>query len=990
MSEELQLARMRAIMSDHEGDSFTYDDVAKKIGLEGDPNAVDNEIDRWYYYMQDNEGLHALRDGWDVRGSDPAEWAQIYKMRAGKGIETEGLGPVPGTAEGRYKYGIAAVGKRHNRQHNATYGSDNWIHRSVDPEAHLTQQEIENAISEYKLSPLEKRSLMMTRFGDVGFNEFNKYIDYTKGAIRTLFGFNLDDRSTAQYLSQNAESINTLITAAVAKNEGREFSLDGITSNVFIDAGDGTASLDSSSISELEKATIPYDFEKNSRIFGSTAIIDGKRVETGEYYSSVDAPGWMEDPLLGTLVSGGESNPNKYYSAATSGWIYRSPESPEWFYNFNTENWMYPHLGEEGQGLLFYAHSSEPNGGEWLAPKLDGSGSYYDFDDKVYRTTEEVKNMIANPDSGNATSDSGDLSGSDASDAAYEEYVRTNPDLLEYYNSNKEWDYDKDGVMDSAQDVSMAEFGRVHWREFGNAEGRVLPSGSPYAWGDGARPSNIGGTFDTRRRGNLYITEATFADGTEKVFSGQNRDEVEREAKIWLGLIDPREDLINPLPTGGGKELIDNRVPSRISYDTGGNFAGHDVANKLANAKRQLDDVARELAYEGFDNGYIQGFLSQTEIYKDFMDFFGEGENKTEARNLIDGLVKQVADKHALDENMAKSLDMFDAGGAGMLDPRMSLEEKLAIRNAKPSRPATQYDVDQGLATYVGELIRNPEYDPALSYYFEWENPDTGELETKAYRPDMPGKHDFMALQEDIIHGGKKVLNQHIDDIVNPIDDEGNSKLDLAFKKQRDSLQAKGIMAGGVDDISTPDVDESLGLYANEGAAALNYVYGDDESSLEGKMGDYYDMQNHLRDQSNFLKRMDTKRDLDTSAKIRAAIDDLDPVERARDRSADRIRMARFGGEVNADMGGIRQKGGLYESSLDPELEFKNLDKVTGLGDTYTYGELDTAGLSGGLVNLPQMTETMKVGNQYSGNVIQPKKTMRIANDQTGEERQRR
>lgn len=900
MSDELELARMRAIMSDHEGDSFTYGDIAKKIGVEGGKSLTAADYQAFY------DGRPDLQSYWNQEGGVwPTKNIQArYGYDASKikneitggtnkkdklsgqfeGIETEGGDEcskqgMGGKANSTAGFGCWAFWNEIN-QHGRTDAGG----LMTPSGSNLTEEQIKEALGSYELSPIEKRTLMMTRFGDIGFNEFNKYIDYTKGAIRTLFGFTLDDQSTAQYLSQNSDSVNALINAAVAKNEGRDFTLDGIVSDAFIDAGDGTASLDSSSMSELEKATIPYDFEGNGRIFGSTEIIDGKRVETGEYYSAADAPGWSEDPLLGTLYRSTEGN--NYYSESIGGWIGRSSESPEWFFSYDTRSWMWPHIGQEGQGLLFYAAYKEPEGGEWLAPKLDGSGSYYDYDDKVYRTSEEVKNMVTNPDTGKASDDSNSSEPGN--------------------NLNLE---DPDGDMD----------------------------------GDG-----IPNKDDTTPTGFL------------------------------------------PTNQGNQKNLVEERVPNRISYDTGGNFAGHDVANKLAGAKRQLDDVARDLAYEGFDSGYIQGFLSQTEIYKDFMDFFGEGENKTEARNLIDGLVKQVADKHALDENMAKSLDMFDAGGAGMLDPRMSLEEKLAIRNAKPSRPATAYDVAQGLATEVGELIRNPQYDPALSYYFEWENPDTGELETKAYRPDMPGKHDFMALQEDIIHGGKKVLNQHIDDIVNPIDDDGNSKLDLEFKKQRDALQAKGIMAGGEDDLSTPDVDESLGLYANEGAAALNYVYGDDGSSLEGKMADYYDMQNHLRDQSNFLKRMDTKRDLDTSAKIRAAIDDLDPVERARDRSADRIRMARFGGEVNADMGGIRQKGGLYESSLDPELEFKDIDNITGLGDTYTRGELEVSGLSGGLVNMPQMTETMKVGNQYSGNVIQPKKTMLIANDQTGAERQRR
>ena len=193
----------------------------------------------------------------------------------------------------------------------------------------------------------------------------------------------------------------------------------------------------------------------------------------------------------------------------------------------------------------------------------------------------------------------------------------------------------------------------------------------------------------------------------------------------------------------------------------------------------------------------------------------------------------------------------------------------------------------------------------------------------------MPGKQTFMQEQERLIDGSKKVINNMLDDMYNPVDNLGNSKFDLAMQKQQNALRDKNIIAGGVDDPTTAQ-DESLGLYTNEGMNALNYVYGDDADSQMGKMQDYNAMQKHLRDQQNYLDRMDAQRDLDISSKIRTAIDDLDPVERSRDRAMDRVRLARLGGGiVSKDKGGVRQTGGLFENQLQPELAFKDTDNMT-------------------------------------------------------------
>jgi hypothetical protein len=415
-----------------------------------------------------------------------------------------------------------------------------------------------------------------------------------------------------------------------------------------------------------------------------------------------------------------------------------------------------------------------------------------------------------------------------------------------------------------------------------------------------------------------------------------------------------------------GAPLVEpgTNIPTRISYDDDGAF--YDPDQVLTQKRKQLNEIARDLSYEGWDQGLIMGFLKKTEVYKDLMDWATGREDVAAAEGLVDDIVEQVAEVNARKGNIATNLDMFDARGAAMLDPRMTLEDKLAIRVAKPSRAATQSDVDAGLAEEVGQIIRNPDYDENLSYYFEYLNPETGELETRAFRPDMPGKQTFMQEQERLIDGSKSIINQQLDDLLNPLKEYGGkSKYQASVDKQMDALREKGIIAGGVDDLDTEE-DESLGLYTREGMNALNYIYGDDEDSQQGMMEDYNEMKGSLRDQQNYLGAMDAQRDLDISSKLRTAMEDLDPVERSRDRAMDRVRLARFGGGVvSADKGGIREQGGLFEKQLDPKLGFKDLSEVTGLGDTYTQNEIDVAGIGKGLDGMPQPSNEIKQSQFY-------------------------
>ena len=230
---------------------------------------------------------------------------------------------------------------------------------------------------------------------------------------------------------------------------------------------------------------------------------------------------------------------------------------------------------------------------------------------------------------------------------------------------------------------------------------------------------------DPSKSGNWYysnkISDFVYARENENhVTSFQNRD------GSWQTWENTGNDGGNANSNDGTPPSAEGRtgpepgtnIPTRISYDDGGNY--YDPEGYLASQRAKPNDLARDLSYEGYDQGLIMKLIKGTEVYKDMMDWATGREDQVAVEGLIDDMVEQVAEVNARKGNIATNLDMFDARGGAMLDPRMTLEEKLAIRTAKPSRPATQADVDAGLAEQVGQIIRNPDYDPSLSYYFEY------------------------------------------------------------------------------------------------------------------------------------------------------------------------------------------------------------------------------------------------------------------------------
>jgi hypothetical protein len=197
-------------------------------------------------------------------------------------------------------------------------------------------------------------------------------------------------------------------------------------------------------------------------------------------------------------------------------------------------------------------------------------------------------------------------------------------------------------------------------------------------------------------------------------------------------------------------------------------------------------------------------------------------------------------------------------------------------------------------------------------------------------------------------------------DELTKVGEDGKTNYQRKYDDTIQLLKDEGILS------DTPGQD----LYTKEALAQMNYLYGDDEDSYAGKLDDYNEMQKHLRDQSNYLRSMDTQRDLDNSAKLRAAIGDVDPKINARNRGLDRIKLARFGGGSATADNNIRTTGNtLFENDIRAKVAPKDISAVTGLGDTYTQEEIDALGIGGGLDQLPQMTSDLKE-NQYSKNII--------------------
>ena len=926
----------------------------------------------------------------------------------------------------------------------------------------VSTEKLQEVLAEKELTEAQKKKLMTMRFGGMGINEISQKVQDIQRGVEYVTGKEIDFRSAMLLFSQDPEAgynysnyqAFKLLEEAVEKGNPRAVELfkdipeeekaqydNPPSMPEFVTEVEGEFFVDIDSVDETILAMTPYDFENDRRIYGSTINkfdAKGNRVEKeGEWWAAEG--GWEEHPKFGPVR---QVNEGWFFSSELGFYYQDTSRSSDWIWTEDTGKWLWTAPGNEGQGIFFYAHKDgDPEGSEWIYPDYD-EGTYWDYNDKVWRTGDEIQAGELDKDldlDGSGTVEPDEqwaemigiaekaLESGDINNDQFMQFIKNRSDFYDTAIPDEIWedrnlnsliseDYSPpvaDPVVDTPSDpvsdpvidpvdpvidpvdpvidpvvdpidpidpvdpvdsvdpvdpvtdnqdtpLGNGWFQDEHGPYFEDPErsGWKFYAGDDYeGWWfdhegtDWAWSENTGWMWNDKTD-NWWYSQANqeWAYSTKGTFVNEAGEQIDF-------LLDESEDeTTTPSGPPPSKEDAPKGVPSLISYD---NFPQDDLGARLDNYRGQLDKIAQNYRYKGYDEGFITSLLKRTPIYEKMMkELGGDGE---EAMGLGDEIVNMVAKKNAQEANVGGTLDMLDTRGGGMLDPMMTPEQKLKIRMAKPSKAATQIDVDEGRASEVGEIILNPDYDENLSYYFEYENPETGELETRAFRPDMPAKQPAMGIQERLIDGTIDITNQYMDELTK-VGEDGKTNYQRKYDDTIQLLKDEGILS------DTPGQD----LYTKEALAQMNYLYGDDEDSYAGKLDDYNKMQKHLREQSNYLRSMDTQRDLDNSAKLRAAIGDVDPKINARNRGLDRIKLARFGGGSATAGNNIRTTGNtLFENDIRAKVAPKDISAVTGLGDTYTQEEIDVLGIGGGLDQLPQMTSDLKE-NQYSKNIISP------------------
>jgi hypothetical protein len=878
--------------------------LTAKLGLEPIPDdAVENELQRWIKYIESDPGIRNM--AYNNRDTD-GTYCFACAAKKNEFERTNKYGPIDAN-DYRVNGGIdtgtwsalkaAVVGYGHWAEHGKREGRK--IAPIIDMGAKM--EEIRTALNSYELNAAQLKNQMFTRFKSLGgFNEWNRTVDRFKNAFNATKG-NILDSAAHAFVSVNPELAAGIIkkyTAHKAANNNRRrvgFVLNAeeqAAIDLMMVESNGQYVLKSNyKMDEFIKKTTPYDFDKKTRFIGMT----------GEEF---DDKGYLKE----TDSYSAASDMGNWFSHSKLGLMFRSPDNSEgWHYSANY-GWLYmDDAGVDGN----YVNDGwiwSNDTGQWMYPMVGGSGGQ-----KLYFATnikgKDGKTQFLYIDTGgkitNNTADNtywihdGSNWTNLSKDGASPDIVKDRIDLL----------VDTDGFVEEGNKitdelVSVIPDGSYLDDKVDDIQAQIVKSDLEYN-------EIMDEQFDTVARPVEYEPSSTLPSGTDEA-NGQ--------------------------------------VADPISYDIDGGY-GVDAA-ALTDYQMRLNEIARDLRYKGINEGLIPSLIKRTGLYKDLMDSLGGGD-AAEAGQLLDMMVQAAAEKTAEDTNIAKNLTMFDARGGGMLDPMMNMQEKLAIRTAKPSRYATLDDVEKGYAQGVGQLIKNPDYDPSLSYYFEYRNPETGKLETRAFRPDMPGKQPFMENQERLIDGANMVIDSHLDTLLNRGED-GLSEYERKLEKTINALKAEGLIANeGLDD-----------LYTKEGIKQLNYIFGDDEDSYTGKREDYNEMNKFLREKQNYYEGLAAKDTLDKAAKVIAAIEDTDPVSNARERAAQRMRLARFGGDIGSG-------DTLFDGSLKAKVNPVNLDNITGKGTLYTDEQLKELGIEGGLANAPTMTEALKA-NQYSKNLILP------------------
>jgi len=582
---------------------------------------------------------------------------------------------------------------------------------------------------------------MFTRFNKLeGFNEWNRLVDKFSGVFRSYQGGIADDAAHA-FVSENPELTTKVLSQyETSLQEGKGFTLampDFIAArdSMLKDNGEQYVLKGDYKMSEFNKLTTPYNFEDKSRYIGNTTseyTENGLRKETDSYYQATKYPKWFEHPTMGLMFDASKSN-----SGSKEGWAYSAEYG--WMY-FDPDEWKGSQTGN--------AWTWHTNTDQWMYPIVgkDASGQY-----QMYFATD------------NAAKDGKkqfiyvDTSGS-ASENIY--YVHDGSEWHKVNESNTPRDLVRERV-DLVSDTS----GYLD-------SGKELTSELTSFVKDDSYFDNI-------------IDNVVKKQKSESIAIGKEMDQDPNLARP-MDEGDYVNDNLNLYLNSSGVDEAGNDIAKLISYD-GANAYGVD-AELLISYQDRLNKIARDLRSRGANDGMIESLIKGTDAYQDLMGFFG-ADDKAEAGQLVDKMVRAAAEQTAQDGNVAGNLDMFDARGGAMLDPKMSLDQKLAIRTAKPTRYATLSDVADGLAENQGQIIRNPDFDENMSYYFEYRNPETGVLETRAFRPDMPGKQPFMEQQERLIDFSKSAIVSQLDKLVNKGDDgksDFERKLDVTMKKLKE------------------------------------------------------------------------------------------------------------------------------------------------------------------------------------------------------------
>lgn len=870
------------------------------------------------------------------------------------------------------------------------FNADEWFDEGTGS---LDFWKINDEIQKFELSREDRGKFMIERWG--GFKEFNTYLDAVQNSFKILGYPDIDEASAAAFLSKDTEQVNDLVgyaahikhgTAEATRKINEEDVISGLHTQEEFNNGSLHVITEAEALRPLDSwkngmydfnnfepeyaATTPYDFDSHTRIYGRTVNKDGAEIETGDWFTGSEDPDWEVDPDLG-LVYKDKENPDRKFSKKT-GWVTSSEENGKWFQSEETGEWMFPYTFANGdQGWMVGDEGIVPTSDTKASKDVANGSKFYSFNRGDYYEAS---------DSDNSSTVLAEVEGPAA---RFKALRKRQLDARENGTEAQKAFVDSDIDGPIATTYFEDPKGSNPSEEIlGDYEGRILEMSR-----DGGKTWEVMNDWYTNDLGNYFAVDTNpnwrHYDGDNAVIDGWwytaegtnwhwqdgkgwNWNEESQagsyfynsNSSSWAWTDKAREGFLDPegnefvFTSGGSKDS----PPSQPPRDENGRIASpisyahrflQDESGELDRLRSELNNAAQTYRNIGADDGMISRMLKGTSIYKKIMQKLG-GEDAADARMLVDDIVTQVAKVNASKANIAGNLDMADNRGFEMLDPRLTQEQKGDLRFAKPSITANEWHVEQGLASEVGQVIRNPDYDENLSMFFEHVNPETGELETRSFRSDFGGKAPFMRTQEKLIDASVSNTDKWTD-AVSQRGEDGLTDYERKYGKVKKLLQDAGIS----------DVEGGDGLYTREGIKQMNYVFGDDKNSMEGKTNDLFDAQKFLMDKSNYFENQGLKDEIDKRSRYASAQADIDPVANARIRGAQRVNQARFGEGI--DM----LDPNAMEKKLTPKVDFKNLNNVDGLDNGYTANELELAGIGSG-VKPPSIIDKEKTrNNQY-------------------------